>query len=146
MMLSKDFKEFVVLLNENDVKYLIVGGYALALHGHPRYTKDLDVWIEMSPDNAEKIMKALEKFGLVSPELKPEDFLEKNQIIQLGYPPNRIDLLTALKDVEFDECYATRVEVIIQNVKINFIDIHNLKKNKRATGRLQDLADVEKLE
>ena len=146
MMLSRDFKEFVALLNENDVKYLIVGGYALALHGHPRYTKDLDIWIEMSPDNADKIMKALEKFGLASLELKPEDFLEKNQIIQLGYPPNRIDLLTALKDVEFDDCYATRVQVIIQNVKINFIDIDNLKKNKRATGRLQDLADVEKLE
>jgi hypothetical protein len=145
-MLSSDFKEFVALLNENDVKYLIVGGYALALHGHPRYTKDLDIWIEMSPDNADKIMKVLEKFGLSSLELKPEDFLEKNQIIQLGYPPNRIDLLTELKDVEFDECYATRVQVIIQNVKINFIDIENLKKNKRATGRLQDLADVEKLE
>ena len=145
-MVSSDFKEFVALLNENDVKYLIVGGYALALHGHPRYTKDLDIWIEMSPENADKIMKALEKFGLASLELKPEDFLEKNQIIQLGYPPNRIDLLTALKDVEFDECYATRVQVTIQNIKINFIDIDNLKKNKLATGRLQDLADVEKLE
>jgi hypothetical protein len=145
-MLSKDFKEFVALLNENDVKYLIVGGYAVALHGHPRYTKDLDVWIEMSPGNADKILKALEKFGLASLNLKPKDFLEKNQIIQLGYPPNRIDLLTALEDVEFDDCYEARVQVIIQNVKINFIDIENLKKNKRATGRLQDLADVEKLE
>lgn len=145
-MLSKDFKEFVALLNENDVKYLVVGGYAVALHGHPRYTNDLDVWIKMSPDNADKVLKVLEKFGLASLKLKPEDFLEKNQIIQLGYPPNRIDLLTALKDVEFDDCYETRVQVTIQNVKINFIDIENLKKNKRATGRLQDLADVEKLE
>jgi len=145
-MLSKDFKEFVALLNENDVKYLVVGGYAVALHGHPRYTNDLDVWIKMSPDNADKVLKVLEKFGLASLKLKPEDFLEKNQIIQLGYPPNRIDLLTALKDVEFDDCYEARVQVTIQNVKINFIDIENLKKNKRATGRLQDLADVEKLE
>jgi hypothetical protein len=145
-MLSKDFKEFVALLNENDVKYLIVGGYAVALHGHPRYTKDLDIWIEMSRDNADKILKAVEKFGLASLKLKPEDFLEKNQIIQLGYPPNRIDLLTALEDVEFDDCYNTRVQVAIQDVKINFIDLENLKKNKRATGRLQDLADVEKLE
>ena len=145
-MLSKDFKEFVALLNENDVKYLVVGGYAVALHGHPRYTKDLDVWIKISPDNAEKIIKVLEKFGLASLELTPHDFLEKNQIIQLGYPPNRIDLLTTLADVEFDYCYEAKVQVTIQNVKINFIDIDNLKKNKRATGRLQDLADVEKLE
>ena len=145
-MLSKDFKEFIQLLNENNVKYLVVGGYAVALHGYPRYTKDLDVWVELSFDNAGRILKALEKFGFGSLDLKADDFLEGDQIVQLGYPPNRIDILTTLKDLTFEDCYKSKVEIEIQGVHINFIDIDSLKKNKRATGRLQDLADVENLE
>ncbi|MDD5153698.1 MAG: hypothetical protein PHR03_03375 [Desulfovibrionales bacterium] len=145
-MLSKDFKEFIQLLNENNVKYLVVGGYAVALHGYPRYTKDLDVWVELSLDNAGRILKALEKFGFGSLDLKADDFLETDQIVQLGYPPNRIDILTTLKNLTFEDCYKSRVEIEIQGVHINFIDIDSLKKNKRATGRLQDLADVENLE
>ncbi|RJP75471.1 MAG: hypothetical protein C4522_20815 [Desulfobacteraceae bacterium] len=145
-MLSKDFKEFIELLNEHKVRYLVVGGYAVAFHGHPRYTKDLDVWIDLSPENADNIIKALEKFGFGSLGLKPEDFLESDQIVQLGYPPNRIDILTTLKKIKFDDCFIARVEVEIQGVKINFIDLENLKQNKRATGRPQDLADAESLE
>ena len=144
-MLSKDFKEFVELLNENDVRYLVVGGYAVALHGHPRYTKDLDVWIELSPGNAIKILAALKDFGFGSLDLKPDDFLESNQIIQLGYPPNRIDILTTLTDLKFEDCYEAKVKVEIHGLHIDFIDIENLKKNKRATGRPQDLADAENL-
>ena len=145
-MLSKDFKEFIELLNENKVRYLVVGGYAVAFHGHPRYTKDLDVWIELSPDNANRILDALKKSGFGSLGLKPGDFLETDQIIQLGYPPNRIDILMTLKELKFEVCYKARVEVEIQGLHINFIDIENLKKNKRATGRPQDLADAENLE
>lgn len=145
-MLSKDFKEFIELLNVHSVGYLVVGGYAVALHGYPRYTKDMDVWIELSPENADKLIKALKEFGFGSLGLKTEDFLEENQIIQLGYPPNRVDLLTTLKAVKFEDCYKERVEIEIEGVKINFIDLENLKQNKRATGRLQDLADVENLE
>jgi hypothetical protein len=145
-MLSKDFKKFIELLNENNVKYLVVGGYAVALHGHPRYTKDLDVWIELSPDNAGRLLQTLENFGFGSLDLKLDDFLEANQIIQLGYPPNRIDILTTLTDLKFEDCYKSRIQVEIQGLHINFIDIENLKKNKRATGRSQDLADVENLE
>jgi hypothetical protein len=145
-MLSKDFKEFIELLNENKVKYLVVGGYAVAFHGHPRYTKDLDLWIGLSPENANKILDALKKFGFGSLGLKPDDFLESDQIIQLGYPPNRIDILTTLKDLHFEDCYKAKVEVEIQGLHINFIDIENLKKNKMATGRPQDLADSENLE
>ncbi|MFH2043862.1 MAG: DUF6036 family nucleotidyltransferase [Pseudomonadota bacterium] len=145
-MLSKDFKEFIELLNTNKVKYLVVGGYAVALHGHPRYTKDIDIWIELSPDNAARILIALDNFGFGSLNLKPEDFLEKDQIIQLGYPPNRIDLLTTLTDLSFEDCYNAKVQILLGDVEINFIDIENLKKNKRATGRLQDMADVENLE
>ena len=145
-MLSKDFKEFLELLNENKVKYLVVGGYAVAFHGHPRYTKDIDVWIELSPANANNILNALKEFGFGSLGLKPDDFLESDQIIQLGYPPNRIDILTSLKDLKFEDCYKTKVEVEIHGPHIDFIDIENLKKNKRATGRPQDLADAENLE
>ena len=145
-MLSKDFKEFIELLNEHSVRYLVVGGYAVAFHGYPRYTKDLDVWIELSLENADNVLKALEEFGFGSLGLKLEDFLESEQIIQLGYPPNRIDILTTLKEIKFEDCYKARVEVDIQGLKINFIDLENLKHNKRATGRPQDLADAENLE
>ncbi len=145
-MLSKDFGEFIELLNENKVRYLVGGGYAVAFHGDPRYTKDIDVWIELSPDNDNKILDALKIFGFGSWGLKTEDFLESDQIIQLGYPPNRIDILTTLKDLKFEDCYKTKVEVEIQGLHIDFIDIENLKKNKRATGRPQDLADAENLE
>ena len=146
MALNQDFKEFIQSLNDNRVRYLVIGGYAVALHGHPRYTKDLDVWIEMKPDNAAKIVKALEQFGLASLGLKAEDFLVPDQIVQLGYPPNRIDVLTTLPGVEFERCYASRVQVEIGGVAVNFIDLENLKKNKKATGRTQDLADLENLE
>ena len=145
-MLNRDFKEFIESLNKHKVRYLVVGGYAVAFHGYPRYTKDLDIWIELSPDNAENALKALEEFGFESAGLKKEDFLEKNQVIQLGYPPNRIDLLTTLKEINFRDCYKKRVEIRIQGVKVNFIDLENLKQNKRATGRTQDLADAENLE
>ena len=145
-MLSKDFKEFIESLNVHNVRYLVVGGYAVAFHGYPRYTKDLDVWIELSSKNAANVVKALEEFGFGSLGIKPEDFLEGDQIIQLGYPPNRIDILTTLKKVSFEDCYKKRIQIEIQGVKINFIDLENLKKNKRSTGRPQDLADAENLE
>ena len=144
-MLSKDFKEFIDLLSAHNVRYLVVGGYAVAFHGYPRYTKDLDVWIELSLENAVRIINALEEFGFGSLGLKTEDFLEHDQIIQLGYAPNRIDILTTLTEVNFEDCYNARIEIEMQGVKINFIDLENLKRNKRATGRPQDLADAENL-
>lgn len=145
MILGPDFKEFVQSLNDNDVRYLVVGGYAVALHGHPRYTKDLDVWLWLDRQNALQVVAALEQFGFGSLGLTPEDFLVADQIIQLGYPPNRIDLLTSLPGVEFSECYDERVVVELDGVAVNFIDLKNLRKNKRASGRYQDLADLENL-
>jgi hypothetical protein len=146
MTLNQDFKEFIQSLNDNNVRYLVVGGYAVALHGHPRYTKDIDVWLWLNEQNAARMMKALEQFGFGSIGLTAEDFLEPDQIIQLGYPPNRIDMLTTLPGVDFDECYAARVEAELDGIKVNFIDLDNLKKNKKASGRTQDLADLENLE
>jgi predicted nucleotidyltransferase len=145
-VLNQDFKEFIQSLNDNQVRYLVIGGYAVAFHGNPRYTKDMDVWIDTSPENAAKMVQALEQFGFGSLGLKTEDFLTPDQIIQLGYAPSRIDILTTLEGIEFESSYTSRVEVEIDQVKVNFIDLENLKKNKKATGRLQDLADLEKLE
>ncbi|NBD34775.1 MAG: hypothetical protein GVY30_02095 [Chloroflexi bacterium] len=145
-MLNQDFKEFIISLNDNRVRYLVIGGYAVSLHGYPRYTKDIDIWIEMSPENAKRMVKALEQFGFGSLGLQADDFQAPNQIIQLGYPPNRIDLITTPPGVEFEPCYASRVEVEIDDVKVNFIDLEHLKQNKRASGRLQDLADLDNLQ
>ena len=144
-MLNKDFNEFIKLLNENKVKYLVVGGYAVAFHGHPRYTKDLDIWIEASLPNAQNLLKALDRFGFGTLGLTLEDFLIPDQIVQLGYPPNRIDLLTSVAGLSFEACYASKVTTTIHGLQIDFIDIENLKKNKRSTGRAQDMADIENL-
>ena len=144
-MFNQDFKEFIQSLNDNQVNYLIVGGYAVAIHGHPRYTKDLVIWIQLDPATAGKVVQALDDFGFASLGLKADDFLEPDLIIQLGYAPNRIDLLNTLPGVEFDACYSQRVMVNIEDLPVAFIDIENLKKNKKATGRLQDLADLEAL-
>ena len=145
MILNQDFKEFIQLLNEHEVKYLVVGGYAVAFHGYPRYTKDIDIWIYLDKANAEKLLKALKDFGFGSLDLKVEDFLDPDQVIQLGYPPNRIDLITDLKGVEFKNCFSAKIEVEIDGTKVNFIDLEHLKQNKQATGRHQDLADLEHL-
>ena len=145
-MLNQDFKEFIQSLNDNGVRYLVVGGYAVALHGYPRYTKDMDVWVDMSLENASKIVKALDQFGFGSLDLKESDFVVPDQIIQLGYPPRRIDIMTTIPGIDFSECYPSHTTVHVEGVPVNFIDLENLKKNKRATGRHQDLADLENLE
>jgi len=146
LTLDQDFKEFIESLNALDVRYLVVGGYALAVHGRPRYTKDLDIWFDQQPDNAEKLVRAIERFGFQSLGLKAGDFLVPNQVIQLGNAPIRIDLLTSVSGIVFDQCFPGRVVVMIDELPVNVIDLENLKKNKRASGRLQDLADVEALE
>ena len=141
-MLSKDFREFIESLNANSVRYLVVGGYAVALHGYPRYTKDLDVWIEPTAQNAQNVLNALTAFGFGSLDISTGDIFEENTIIQLGYPPNRIDLMTTLSGLRFEVCYPERVQVEIQSVLIDFIDLENLKTNKKETGHPQDSADL----
>ena len=146
MVLNQDFKEFIKSLNDNKTRYLIIGGYAVAFHGYPRYTKDLDIWIWPDKENATSLVKALDQFGFSSLGLTVEDFLNPDEIVQLGYPPSRIDLIMGLKGVDFEAAFAAKVEVIIDEIKINFIDLENLKKNKQAIGRPQDLADLANLE
>ena len=145
MILNQDFIEFIELLNDHKTLYLVVGGCAVAFHGHPPYTKDINIWIYPDEKNAEKVLEVLQDFGFGSLELSIEDFLDPEQIIQLGRPPNRIDLMMDLEGVDFKECYEAKVEVNIDGIKANFIDLENLKRNKEATGRHQDLADLENL-
>lgn len=145
MELSKDFKEFIELLNVNKVKYLVVGGYAVGYHGHPRYTKDIDLWILMKRSNAENVINAVKEFGFESLGLTEDDFLDTENIIQLGFPPNRIDILTDIAGVDFETCFNNKVVVKFEDTEINFISLIDLITNKEAAGRLQDLADAEKL-
>lgn len=145
MELSRDFREFIEALNENDVKYLLVGGYAVVLHGHPRLTKDIDFWILPELENAKRTLSALNQFGLGGTGTTIKDLTTPGMIMQFGVPPLRIDLITELEGVNFDLCYKKRIETTISGVKVKLIDIESLKKNKRAAGRHQDLADAENL-
>lgn len=145
MELTKDYQEFFELLNANGVRYLVIGGFAVALHGHPRYTKDLDIWLWINEGNAEKLRISLKQFGFGSLGFTVEDFLNPEMVFQLGYEPNRIDLINSIDGLDFDVCYAKRVVLDYKGVAINFIDISHLIESKLLAGRLQDLADVEML-
>jgi len=145
MILPPDFKEFLKLLNEHNVRYLLIGGYAVGYHGYPRATEDMDIWVAIHPENAQKIYSALKDFGLNDPNLKPDLFLQKPKIIRMGFPPMRLEITTSISGVEFDECYQTRIVDKIDGIKVNLIDLENLKRNKAASGRTKDMADVEKL-
>jgi hypothetical protein len=146
MVLNPDFKEFLGSLNNNQVRYLVAGGYAVALYGYPRYTKDLDIWIEIDPKNAERIFAALEQFGFSSLELTAADFLKPGISIHLGYPPKRIVLWTTLTGVDFGNCFESRTVIHINDISVNFVGLDNLKRNKRAAGQPQDLADLDNLQ
>ena len=145
-ILSKDFVEFIECCAAREVKFLIVGGYALAAHGHPRATKDLDVWVMIDPDNAERLVLALEDFGMDSVGLDAADFTEPDIVVQLGYPPMRIDLLTTASGVDFESCWARRMNVSVGSVDAGFISYDDLIENKKASGRPQDVVDVGILE
>ena len=145
MRVENDFKEFIELLNEHKVRYLIVGGFAYSYYAEPRFTKDIDFFIEVSPDNANKMLKVLEKFGFKDVGLTKKDFLQPDQIIQLGNAPLRIDIVTSIDGVSFNEAWNTRTTGKYGNCDANFISKPDLIKNKMATGRTQDIADVEKL-
>lgn len=144
-MLSQDFREFVELLNKHNVKYLIVGGYAVGIHGRPRYTGDLDVWISPDEETANTMVKVMQEFGFGSFGLTEKDFLTKENIIQLGYPPLRIDVLTSIDGVKFEECYPNKVVIEDEGVPVNFISLKDLRKNKESSGRRRDLDDLENL-
>jgi len=136
---------FIESLNSNGVEYLIVGAVALAYHGFPRYTGDLDVLVRNSPGNTRRLESALAGFGFASLGLKAADFADSYRVIQLGVPPNRIDLLTSITGVPFDEAWGDRVDADLEGTRVSFISRQALIRNKRLTGRAQDKADLEVL-
>ena len=144
-LLTDDFKEFLRLLNANRVDYLLVGGYAVGLHGYPRATVDLDVWVRATRDNAERVLRALREFGFDLPELEPTLFTDPRSIVRFGVPPFRIEIMTSIDGVEFEGCRAQAVEFDLDDVHVPVISLADLKINKRAAGRHKDLADLENL-
>ncbi len=140
-----DSREFLRLLGANGARFLLVGGYAVNYYGHVRATGDMDVWVEMSEGNAERVAAAIREFGFDVPELSPDLFLDPDAIVRMGEEPFRIELLTSISGVAFDECYAQRVIERLDDVEVPFISLEHLKANKRAAGRLKDRADVQAL-
>lgn len=145
MKLDADLREFIELLNAYDVRFLVVGAYALAYHGHPRYTGDIDFFVEPSQENAQRIAHVLERFGFAGIGLAAEDFTATDLVVQLGVEPNRMDLMTSISGVSFDEAWLTREYGEIDGLRLAFISKDLLKRNKAAVGRKQDLADLDYL-
>ncbi len=145
MKLQKDIREFIELLLSQKVEFLLVGGYALAFHGAPRFTEDIDFFVLTSPENAARLAATIRKFGFDALGLNENDFLEVDQVIQLGMAPNRIDLLTGISGVTWDEAWASRIPANLDGLELWVIGKEALARNKQATGRPQDLADVARL-
>ncbi len=146
MPVNRDFRDLFAELNAAGAEYLLVGGYALAVHGLPRFTKDLDVWVRASPDNARRVHAALERFGAPMGELGVRDLESEGIVFQIGIPPNRIDVLTAIDGVSFSGAWAERVPAPYGDVAVTVISRRHLVQNKRATGRPQDALDADALE
>ena len=146
MKLDKDLRECVELFLSRGVEFVVVGGHAVAYHGYPRLTDDLDLLILPTSENAERVVQALSDFGFDSVGLTVADFVADDRVIQLGRAPNRIDLLTRLYGVSIDEIWRERVDAVLDGLRVSMISRNALIRNKRATGRTQDLADAEKLE
>ncbi len=140
-----DFSAFLQLLNEHKVKYLLVGGWAVGYYGYVRATADMDVWISNKRENAERLVNTLQAFGFNVPELNAELFLVEDRVIRMGVPPIRIEVLTSISGVEFEQCYAERVVEQWDDVGVSIISLPRLKQNKQASGRLKDLVDLEHL-
>jgi hypothetical protein len=143
--LPRDFKEFLRLFNSNGVEYLLIGGYAVTIHGYVKTTDDLDIWVNGSPGNAARIDRALRAFGFAGSSLTPELFRSPN-MVRMGVPPLRIVILTSMSGVEFEACYAEKEMISLEeDMAIPVISLARLRQNKLASGRLRDLADLESL-
>lgn len=148
MLLAKlqaDLKEFIDLLNSHRVEYLLVGGHAVAFHGYPRFTGDIDFFIRMTLANAQRLLAVLNDFGFGMLDITDRDLLEPKRVLRLGHPPNQIDILTSISGVEFDVAWATRVDATMDDQRVLIIGWNELLRNKKASGRQKDLADVDKL-
>jgi hypothetical protein len=145
MKLERDIREFIELLNARDVRYLIVGAFALAHHGRPRYTGDIDFFVEASAQNAGRLNQVLEQFGFANVGVVEEDLTAADQVVQLGVEPHRMDIMTSISGVAFEEAWETREYGDLDGLQVPFISKELLKRNKAAVGRKQDLADLDYL-
>jgi predicted nucleotidyltransferase len=145
IVLPPDFKDFLKLLNDKKIRYLLIGGYAVGYHGYPRATNDMDIWIAMDHENAELMANVLKEFGFDTPQLSKDLFLKEDRIIRMGIAPMRIEILTSISGVKFDECYQKKVVDEIDGIQIAIISLEKLKINKKASGRHKDLDDYEHL-
>jgi len=143
IQLPPDFREFLKLLNSSRVEYLVIGGYAVNFYGFARATADLDIWIAMAPENAQRVAKAVRDFGFQ--QASEGTFLEPRKVIRMGVPPVRIEIITSISGVEFSECYSRRIDAELDGIPVQLIGLEDLKANKRASGRLKDLLDLEQL-
>jgi predicted nucleotidyltransferase len=144
-ILHKDLKEFLGLLNGHKVRYLIVGGYAVGIHGYPRYTGDLDVFVDANPQNADRIVGAFREFGFDLPQLNAESFIQPNRIVEVGREPVKLQVMTSISGVTFEDCYNRRIDIEIDGLTVPFIGYDDLIRNKRATGRDKDQVDAQQL-
>ena len=144
--LSRDLRELLKCFLSHEVRFLIIGGHAVSYHGYPRFTKDLDLWIDRSEDNAVRVVEALRDFGFDFEGLSPEMFTQESRMTQMGREPNRVDILHTIKGVEFSECYPRSQRAIIDGSPIPIISKPDLILNKLATARPQDLADADQLQ
>lgn len=145
MEVQQDFNELLKLLNEHNVKYLIVGGYALAFHGAPRFTGDIDIYVKPDSENAQHVMSALKDFGFGQTGLTEEDFLKPDKVIQLGVPPVRVDIITSISGVTWKEAYSGAVDGKYGSIAVKYIGVDEFIKNKQKTARKKDIADIEAL-
>jgi len=143
--LARDFKEFLKSLNSNRVEYLLIGGYAVGIYGSIRATNDLQIWVDVNPENAARIDRALRQFGFASPTLTSDLFLARDSVVRMGVPPIRIEILTTIDGVEFDSCFAEKEMIQIEELLVPVISLARLRENKAASGRAKDLADLENL-
>ncbi len=146
MELNRDFRDLFAALNAARAEYLLVGGYAVALHAAPRFTKDIDVWVGTSETNAPRVFEALQRFGAPLADISVADFATPGLVFQMGVPPNRIDILMSVEGLDFGECWSRRVGVPYGDVPIHVVGREDLIRNKRAVARPQDIADAEALE
>ena len=145
-MLNEDYKDMLLALSEEKVRFLLVGAYALAAHGYPRATMDIDIWVMPSPRNAEAVLRALRRFGAPLHNLTKEDLQKDGTVFQIGVAPRRIDIITAVSGLQFEETYGRSMPVKIEGIEVHIPSIDDLIRNKRASGRTKDLADEEALE
>lgn len=140
-----DFAEFLRSLRSNGVEYLLVGGYAVGLYGYPRATADIDLWIRRSPENAERTVRAIRDFGFDVPALSADLFLREGQVIRMGLPPLRIEVLTSVSGLDFEDCWAERREMMLGGEPVSLPSLEHLRRNKAASGRPKDLEDLRHL-